>query len=145
MFSRLFPTTHSRRGEHTHFIENVMTGDKIHTIRRQYDRWRVIADKTAARPYTIALCQWAATPRRSRYHQVAAINAVIGVQHVQMLYFANTDNIIVTVDGTDVPVDEIARNDGMSVTDFKEWFFGRNRTENDEFNGCIIHFTDFRY
>ncbi|MCM1166414.1 MAG: hypothetical protein NC401_10460 [Ruminococcus sp.] len=148
MFSRLFPTTHSRRGEPTRFIEQVMLGDKIHTIRRQYDKWRVLADKTHARRYDISLCQWAATPRRSKHHQVGLLDGRIGVQRIQLLYFADTDNIIATVDGNiDVAIETLAANDGLSVDDFKEWFFGKNRREygNNEYNGCIIHFTDFRY
>lgn len=145
MFSRLFPTTHSRCGEPTRFIENVMLGDKIHTIRRHYDKWKILADKTHEKRYAISLCQWSATPRRSKHKQIGLLDARIGVQRVQLLYFAETDNIIATVDGKDVPVETLAANDGLSVDDFKEWFFGKNRTGNDEFNGCIIHLTDFRY
>lgn len=148
MFSRLFPTTHTRRGEPTRFIEKVMLGDKIHTIRRHYDKWRVLADKTHEKRYDIALCQWAATPRRSKYNQIGLLDGRIGVQRVQLLYFADSDNVIATIDGNfDVPVETLAKNDGLSVDDFKDWFFGKNRRENgnDEFNGCIIHLTDFRY
>lgn len=146
MFSRMFPTTHSRRGEPTRFIEKVMLGEKIHCIRRQHDRWKHLAEKTEKSRYDISLCQWSATPRRSKPHQVGLFSGTIGVQRVQMLYFHETDNIIITVDGNiDVPVETMAANEGLSVNDFKEWFFGKNRTGNDEYNGCIIHFTKFRY
>ena len=145
MFSRLFPTTHSRRGEPTRFIEKVMLGEKIHTIRRHFDKWKILADKTHEKRYSISLCQWAATPRRSKHREIGLLDSRIGVQRVQLLYFAESDNIIATVDGKDVPVETLATNDGLSVEDFKEWFFGRNRTENDEYVGCIIHLTDFRY
>lgn len=145
MFLRLFPTTHSRRGEPTRFIEKVMLGEKIHTIRRQYDKWKVLADKTHEKRYSISLCQWAATPRRSQHRQIGLLDSRIGVQRINMLYFAESDNIIATVDGHDVPVETIAENEGLTLPDFKEWFFGKNRTENDEYNGCIIHLTEFRY
>ena len=59
MFSRLFPTTHSRRGEPTRFIEKVMLGEKIHQIRRNYDKWKILADKTNEKRYSISLCQCA--------------------------------------------------------------------------------------
>ena len=145
MFSRMFPTTHSRRGEPTRFIEKVMLGEKIHLIRRQYDRWKHVADKCAETPYDIALCQWRATPRRSNHVQIGLMSTRIGVQRISMQYFPETDSIIATVDGQDLDTKIIAENEGLSLVDFKEWFFGKNRTEHDEFNGCIIHFTDFRY
>lgn len=145
MFSRLFPTTCTRRGEQTHFIEKVMLGEKIHTIRRQYDRWKIIADKTQERRFNIALCQWAATPRRSKVHQVGLLDSQIGVQRIKMKYFAASDDIVAIVDGKEVSPVIIAENEGLEWNDFKEWFFGKNRTENAEYNGCIIHFTDTRY
>ena len=40
---------------------------------------------------------------------------------------------------------EIAKNDGLNTTDFKEWFFGRHPKGDKVFHGVIIHFTDFRY
>lgn len=36
-----------------------------------------------------------------------------------------------------------AKNDGLSVEDFVEWFFGNNKE--NVFEGVVIHFTDFRY
>ena len=145
MFSRLFPTTHTRRGEPTKFIEKVMLGEKIHTIRRQYDRWKHLADKCTDERCDIALCQWRATPRRSNHVQVGLLSSRIGVQRISMQYFPETDSIIATVDGQDIDPKIIAENEGLSFDEFKEWFFGRNRNEHDEYNGCIIHLTDFRY
>ena len=110
-----------------------------------YIETRIRFDKMREKRYSISLCQWAATPRRSKHREIGLLDSRIGVQRVQLLYFAESDNIIATVDGKDVPVETLAENDGLSVEDFKEWFFGRNRTENDEYVGCIIHLTDFRY
>lgn len=43
----------------------------------------------------------------------------------------------------DVAVEQIAKNDGLSVADFVEWFFGSSKS--NVFEGVVIHFTDFRY
>lgn len=47
------------------------------------------------------------------------------------------------VDGKHVSAYDLAKNDGLSVEDFTEWFFGCNK--GNVFDGVIIHFTDFRY
>lgn len=47
------------------------------------------------------------------------------------------------VDGKQVSAYDLAKNDGLSVEDFTEWFFGCNK--GNVFDGVIIHFTDFRY
>lgn len=146
MFSRLFPTTHSRRGEPTRFIEKVMLGDKIHTIRRQYDRWKYLAEKTNEKRYEISLCQWAATPRRSQHKQIALLKSQIGVQHISMEYDPETDKIMAIVDGTkNIDPAIIAENEGLTLPEFKEWFFGKNQKDYSVYKGAIIHMTDFRY
>lgn len=47
------------------------------------------------------------------------------------------------VDGKQVSAYDLAKNDGLSVEDFTECFFGCNK--GNVFDGVIIHFTDFRY
>lgn len=146
MFSRLFPTTHSRRGEQTKFIEKVMLGEKIHTIRRQYDRWKHVAEKCAGKPCEISLCQWRATPRRSNHVQVGLIEAQPGVQRLRMKYNPDSDSITAIVDDNKtVNPETLAENEGLTIDEFKEWFFGRNRNMSQEFKGCILHLTQFRY
>jgi hypothetical protein len=144
LFPRLFPTAHSRGGEQTHFIENVMAGDKIHMIRRFYDRWKVLSEKTSRRPYSIDLCQYT-DRQRPRFHRIASIDAPLAVQRIRMLYSEQTGDVRVFVDGKEIPIEQIAQNDGLTVDDFKEWFFSGHRAGNSDYDGCIIHFTDFRY
>lgn len=145
MFSRLFPTTHSRRGEPTRFIEKVMLGEKIHQIRRSYDKWKILADKTNEKRYSISLCQWAATPRRSKHVEIGLLESRIGVQRIVMQYNAKADSVLATVDDKEVPIETLAENEGLSVNDFKDWFFGKNRDEDATYNGCVVHLTEFRY
>ena len=41
--SRVFPTTHSRKGQPTGFKEKLASGCKLHTIRGNFDQWNAIA------------------------------------------------------------------------------------------------------
>lgn len=43
--SKQFPKTKGRCGEPTRFREKLATGEKIHTIRRNFDLWRVNSEK----------------------------------------------------------------------------------------------------
>lgn len=45
------------------------------------------------------------------------------------------------IDDKRVPIEVVAKNDGLSVEDFISWFF----TKDNVFEGVVIHFTDFRY
>lgn len=47
------------------------------------------------------------------------------------------------IDGKNVPIEEVAKNDGLTVNEFIEWFFSNN-SEN-VFEGVVIQFTKFRY
>lgn len=47
------------------------------------------------------------------------------------------------IDNKKVSIHEVAKNDGLSVEDFVEWFFGNNKE--NVFEGVVIHFTGFRY
>jgi hypothetical protein len=49
------------------------------------------------------------------------------------------------VDGKKVPVEQLAKNDGLAVEDFVEWFFSTPLYKGNTFEGKIIHLTDFRY
>ena len=49
----------------------------------------------------------------------------------------------VYVDDKEIPVEDVARNDGMDVEDFMEWFFHKGGPA--RFEGVIIHFTKYRY
>lgn len=146
--SRLFPGTHSRRGEPTDFAELLHRGSKIHTIRRNYDQWKVNADKMESGKYYLSIRQWSGRPYNSPQVEIAFRNSPIGVQRIDIHYHADNDTITATIDGRewiDADCATIAQNDGLSVQDFKEWFFGREPKEDKVFTGVIIHFTNFRY
>ena len=146
--SRLFPTTHSRRGEPTDFASKLASGEKKHTIRKNYDQWIVNAEKMERSKFYLSIRQWSGRPYKSPQVEIAQRNNPIGVQPIELYYHADNDTITAQIDGRewlDADCYTIAKNDGLSVQDFKEWFFGKDPHEDKVFTGVIIHFTDFRY
>lgn len=144
--SRVFPQTHSRRGQPTGFSDKLANGTKIHTIRNNYDLWAVNAEKMQTGKYLLSVRQWIDKPYRSKQREINRIDTPIGVEKVRIAYNAERDEIIAHVKGQFVCATQLASNDGMSLNDFKDWFAGDKRHKEDcIFNGVVIHFTSFRY
>lgn len=146
--SRVFPTTHSRKGQPTGFKEKLASGRKLHTIRGNYDQWNAIAEKMQRGGYCLSIRQWSGRPYNSPQVEIASLDQPISIQRIELHYHSENDTITARIDGRewiDADCYEIAKNDGLNTTDFKEWFFGRHPQEDKVFHGVIIHFTDFRY
>lgn len=147
--SKAYPTIHKRRGEPTHFAEKIGNGEKLHTIRHNYDLWAVNADKMKTGNYVLSVRQWSGRPRMSKQHEVFNTDEPIGVEHIAMLYSVDTDSISVSVEDNILSEEQIeclAKNDGTTVDDFKDWFFAKQRHKQDaQFYGVIVHFTPLRY
>lgn len=148
MLSRVFPITHSRKGEPTDFAYKLKFNEKIHTIRRNFDLWKVNAEKMERSKFYLSVRQWSGKPYKSRQTEIAQIYNAIGVQSIELYYHADNNTITAKIDGRnwlDADCSLIAKNDGLNTKDFKEWFFGVEPKEDKIFNGVIIHFTNFRY
>lgn len=146
--SRVFPVTLSRRGEPTDFATKLASGEKKHTIRRNYDLWKVNAEKMERGKSYLSIRQWSGKPYNSPQVEIAQRHNPIGVQPIELYYHADNDTITAKIDGRewlDADCYTLAKNDGLSIQDFKEWFFGKDPKEDKVFIGGIIHFTDFRY
>ncbi|MCM1075971.1 MAG: hypothetical protein NC548_45595 [Lachnospiraceae bacterium] len=146
--SRVFPQTHSRRGEPTGFGDKLIAGTKIHTIRRNYDLWAINAEKMQKGngKYRLSIRQWSDKPYRSKQEEICFTDVPIRVEKIHIEYNCKTDEITAQVSGQDIDPVLLAKNDGLSLDDFKDWFVGENRRKSDyTFNGVVIHFTRFRY
>ncbi len=140
---RTFPATHSQAGKLTGFEDKLKSGEKIHTIRYNAkdvwdERYKGIEH---GRKY-LSVREWTGRPYNSEQREFARYDK-IGLQYIRMK--RDTPGTIpqVWVDGKSVPIEEVARHDGLSLADFIEWFFGGDKA--DTFEGVVIHFTDFRY
>ncbi|MDR1913547.1 MAG: hypothetical protein LBQ68_03575 [Clostridiales bacterium] len=140
---RVFPVAHKKAGELTHFEDNLKTGEKIHTVRGNdknvwNDRYKEIK---SGKKY-LSVREWTGRPYHTSPIEIARYDT-IGLQNIEMSYCFDDDYPKVWINNKEVFIQEVAANDGLSVEDFVEWFFG-NSKENT-FKGVIIHFTDFRY
>ncbi|MCM1152480.1 MAG: hypothetical protein NC328_02350 [Muribaculum sp.] len=149
VIAKAYPTIHKRHGEPTHFASKLVNGQKLHTIRTNYDLWAVNAEKMQSGNYLLSVRQWSGVPRRSKQREVYNTDEAIGVERITMQYRVDDDSIAVTVEEramTDSEVEQLAFNDGTTVDDFKDWFFAKQRHKEDAvFNGVIVHFTPHRY
>lgn len=140
---RVFPKGHRKAGEATDFEDKVKDGRKIHTIRYNgNDVWaKRYKDIMEGRKY-LSLRQWTGRPYNSEQREIAKLEK-IGLQKVTMTYSSGDSLPQVWIDGKPQDIEAVAKNDGMTVEEFVEWFFG-NSKENI-FEGVVIQFTDFKY
>lgn len=140
---RVFPKGHRKAGEATDFEDKVKDGRKIHTIRyNDNDVWaKRYKDIMEGRKY-LSLRQWTGRPYNSEQREIAKVEK-IGLQKVTMTYSSGDSLPQVWIDGKPQDIEAVAKNDGMTVEEFVEWFFG-NSKENI-FEGVVIQFTDFKY
>lgn len=154
--SRVFPKVHPRHNEPTLFKEhlgntlnNTSNGNgkrKLHTIRMNFDRWRHNIDKINNGDFFLSIRQWSGAPYRSKQVEIYQVRKV-GYQRITLIYDSKTDEMSCYIDGTaHYDIERLAANDGLSLEDFKSWFFPpATRQERNVIHGIIIHFTDYRY
>lgn len=140
---KVFPATHSRAEEVTGFEDKLANGSKIHTIRyNAKDVWDGRIEGIASGRKYLSVREWTGRPYNSTQREFARFERV-GLQHITMTY--NMDDAVpqVWIDNKKIPIEVVAANDGLSVSDFVEWFFGSSKS--NVFEGVVIHFTNFRY
>ena len=142
--SRVFPQTHSKKGINTLFAVNLFAGRKIHTIRTdEKELWeQKVADINAGNKI-LCVREWTGRPYNSEQADIKQFVSV-GLQDITITYGVDDEKPQAWVDGKPVPIETLAKNDGLELPDFIEWFFGSVHTGN-VFKGKIIHFTDFLY
>lgn len=140
---KVFPAAHSRSGMPTGFEEKLKNGSKIHTIRKNrngiWNKW--CDDINSGRKY-LSVREWSGKPYNSQQRELMRLEG-IGLQEITMTYGSDDAVPQVWIDNKKVHIEEVAKNDGLSVNEFVEWFFGNN-SEN-VFEGVVIQFTKFRY
>lgn len=87
--------------------------------------------------------EWTGRPYNSEQADIKQF-VQVGLQDITITYGVDDETPQAWVDGKPVPVELLAKNDGLELSDFIEWFFGSVHKGN-VFKGKIIHFTDFRY
>lgn len=142
--SRTFPSTHQRKGEETQFARKIFNREKIHTIRKNVAIWKKRFEKIKKGEACLSLREWSGKPYRSKQVEFALLTKEdgIGIQEVSF-HFCEDLPAVKSENGSwyHHSLTDVAKNDGLSRDDFKEWFKNHDRRE----NMVIIHFTKFRY
>lgn len=174
--SRVFPATHTRKGEQTDFKNKILKAvrknvcnsrygeigsscngcdgrylfqdycleiPKLHTIRANYELWKNRIEQVQKGEAILSIRYWSSKP----YHkdengigqvEICQLDKDSGVSFQELFNLPSH----LYIDGRE-PVSEntLAKNDGLSLEDFKEWFKGYDISK----PMIIIHFTSFRY
>jgi hypothetical protein len=162
-FSRTFPKTHKRSGEETYFHEKILANEdiyfasdafsefdiagfepKIHTIRSNYQLWKHRIEHIQKGEAILSLRYWSEKPYRSKQIAFCRLDkdSGIGVQQLDWTIDNSADNRPLLFDSCKIiDLDELSKNDGLSLNDFKEWFKNYDLSK----SMAIIHFTEMRY
>ncbi len=150
--SQVFPATHPRAGEPTYFPDRIHGAiepiegmwKKLHTIRANYELWAKRFEKINRGEAVLQLYYWRGKPYRSKTATICLLskNDGIGIQKVNLYQdetaFIRTSNNFLLAEKK---WSDLAKNDGLSLDDFKVWFKGYDLNQ----SMAIIHFTKFRY
>lgn len=146
--SKQFMKSHPQAGQPTMFKEKVLNKQKLHTIRGNYDLWSKRLNEVQEGKALLSIREWEGMPYRSKQVEIMKVtkDSGCGVQRISM-HKPNASQICWNIDDrrTIQQLDEVAKNDGLLLEDFRVWFFPKQTDEEAFFVGAIIHFTDFRY
>ena len=145
--SQNFPAMHKQAGKPTNFKEKFLRGEKIHTIRANYPLWEKRIKEVQDGRAVLSVRQWTGKPYRSKQVEITTLTAEdeIGVQaarivagiYLKIIFDDNFEHYFVSEEERTL----LAKNDGLSLEDWKEWFRSYDITN----PLAIIHFTNFRY
>lgn len=143
--SQVFPSTHCRAGEPTGFKDSLRK-TKLHTIRANYDFWARRFEKIERGEAVLSIREWVGKPygKGSTQREICRLTREDGIG-LQRLDFANGTLSTAWIDWgkrrLSCPMELLARNDGLSLNDWREWFMGYDLSK----PMAIIHFTKYRY
>lgn len=134
MVAKNFLKYHPKAGQPTNFEQKIRDGEKLHTIRANFKEWEKKVNKIEEGGAVLSVKQWSGIPYRSP--QVKLFNFEgAGIQQLEYI-----DGKFIVDGKTEVDIETLAKNDGLSVQDFNDWFEVFPTTPM-----CVLHFTEFRY
>ena len=143
--SKVFPSTHAKAGMNTYFEEQLIQHTKLHTIRANYEFWKKRFEQIAAGEACLSIRQWVGKPygKGSTQREIVRLTREDGIGIQKLRIYEHEPLPVVYADRYTTPVDwqELAANDGLSLSDWREWFKNYDHSK----PLAIIHFTSFRY
>jgi len=167
--SRTFPKTHKRAGQETYFVGRILSelilsglidrnvaerlkinmdlffpcNPKLHTCRANYELWAKRVKEIQEGKAILSIRYWSGKPYNSKQVEICQLDKNSGIG-VQILFFDEckiNKPLIADSSKTFILPSLIAKNDGLSLEDFKDWFRKYDLSK----PMAIIHFTKFRY
>jgi len=140
--SETFPQTHNRKGEPTNFIDSMLALGKIHTIRANFPLWEKRIEQINAGTARLSVRVWTGKPYRSKQKERFSFSGV-GIQKLKSINFDKGFAFYIGENQHVVPlsIETLAKNDGLSLEDFREWFKDYDHNE----PMAILHFTNSLY
>jgi hypothetical protein len=137
MVSRMFPSYHKNKGELTRFEQKIRDKNKIHTIRANYEKWKRKIDQIKNGEAVLSIREWQGVPYHSKQNYLFYYNQEDALEVSKL---TKDENGYLINDTIRVSEEELAKNDGLTLDEFQEWFkvFPSEPM-------AIIHFTGFRY
>lgn len=134
IISTQFPSYHPKARQDTNFEFKILQGTKLHTIRANYELWKKRFEKIDKGEAYLSVRRWEGKPRHSKQEELFKFDKTDGIG----LDKINIENLF---SDRISKIRRVARNDGLSLLDFINWFmpYKINRPI------AIIHFTEFRY
>ena len=149
--SRTFPKTHIHSWRETYFANLLSNGlnppedglkicrHKIHTVRTNLPLWEKRISEIQSGNAVLSIREWTGKPYGSPQKELARLTGSDGVG-IQVLKLENLLDPTV-IDGEKVELADLAAHDGLSFSDWYDWFRKADLTQ----PMAIIHFTNFRY
>lgn len=145
LIAKVFPWNHPLKGKPTEFRHKILSGEKIHTLRRNFDYWKKRIDQVQSGQAMLCLKQWIERPYYPPgqedifYFQGEPVGIQKVIKHPKYGWAVEVypDQYVI------INALELARNDGLEYVSFEAWFKDYD-LEKDGPLACI-HFTGFRY
>lgn len=133
------------RGKAYNVCKLALRKPQKHTVRVDASGlWAKRCEEVNSGKKILSVREWTERPYRSEQRELKKLSQ-IGLQYITMTYSSDDALPQCWIDNKRVPVEDVASNDGLSVDDFVDYFFGKCGCKSNVFEGVIIHFTDFRY
>ena len=129
------------------WLMSAKTNNKILMMARYlcYEYWKKKITALQEKSGTLCLRQWADKPYRSPQESILEVPANMCI--VQPLILRrNGLNFTAEVEGHPVKLEDLARNDGLTPSEFAAWFIPVfDKAQENALTFAIIQFTTFRY
>ena len=137
MIAKNFLAYHKRAGQSTEFEAKIKDKDKVHTIRPNYEKWKEKIEEVKSGKAELVLKQWEGRPYHSTPNKLSIYD---DKDDVDVSKLTKTADGFFVNDTIKVEPEILAKNDGLSLQDFEDWFkvFPTEPM-------AILHFNSFRY